>query len=247
MKKKNLIEKLSSGKGFYVTAAVSLALIIAAIGFVYSSSMKLIEDLDVPTTVKESVNEQVQKNKKDVLDPRDDTKKVETKTTTTATTGARTTKSDTQNSSKEIESTTQKASETFSNASYIYPFGDKIGKEFALRAVYDETMEDWRIHPAIDFLGEKGGDVVSVGDGKVTKVIIDPSYGYVIEVDHGDFTARYCGIEQGTAVGIDDVVKKGQLIGKLGDIPCESEQESHLHFETVKNGECIDPLKALKK
>ncbi len=108
-------------------------------------------------------------------------------------------------------------------------------------------MGDWRIHAAIDFLGEKGSDVVSVGDGRVTKVIADPSRGYCIEVDHGEFTARYCGIEQGTAVGIDDEVKKGDLIGKLGDIPCESAQESHLHFETITDGVSIDPIKALGK
>lgn len=238
MKKKNLIEKLSSGKGFYITAAVSLALIVAAIGFVYSSSLKLIEDLDVPTTVKESVNEQVQKNKKDVSDPR--------QSTAATTRESETTNQSTTQKNSVTESTTATTSGTV-NASYIYPFGEKIGKEFSLSAVYDETMEDWRVHPAIDFLGEKGSDVVSIGDGKVTKVISDTSMGYIIEVDYGDFTARYCGIEQGTAVGIDDTVKKGQLIGKLGDIPCESAQESHLHFETIKNGEAIDPLKALKK
>lgn len=245
MKKKSLIERLSSGKGFYITAAVSLALIVAAIGFVYSSSLKLIEDLDVPTTVKESVNEQVQKNKKDVSDPRQSTSSGtslsdEDKSTTHAA------ESTTQKVTSAAESTTATTSSTV-NVSYIYPFGKNIGKEFSLTAVYDETMEDWRIHLAIDFLGEKGSDVVSIGDGKVTKVISDTSLGYIIEVDYGEFTARYCGIEQGTAVGIDDSVKKGELIGKLGDIPCESEQESHLHFETIKDGEAIDPLKALKK
>lgn len=247
MKKKNLIEKLSSGKGFYVTAAVSLALIVAAIGFVYSSSMKLISDLDVPTTIKESVNEQVQKSKDDVSDPRADTTLAGTQVSDTATTKVRTAESTTEKATSSADRATQEASETFSNSSYVYPFGERIGKDFSLSAVYDETMEDWRIHQGIDFLGEKGSDVVSVGDGKVTKVIIDQAYGYVIEVDYGEFLARYCGIEQGTAVGIDDTVKKGELIGKLGDTPCESEQDSHLHFEVLKDGKAIDPLKALKK
>lgn len=245
MKKKNLIEKLSSGKGFYITAAVSFVMIVAAIGFVYSSSVKLIEDLDVPTTVKQNISEQVQKNKDDVSDPRNTTTVAGTKETVTEKSTTRTAETTTQ---KLTETTTEnKTSESITNSSYVYPLGSKIGKDFSLTAIYDETMEDWRIHSGIDFLSEKGSEVVSVGDGKVTKVIADPTWGYVIEIDHGEFTARYCSLEQGSAVGIDDIVKKGQVIGKLGDIPCESAQESHLHFETIKNGEIIDPIKALKK
>lgn len=244
MKKKNLLEKLSSGKGFYITAALSFTLIIAAIGFVYSSSVKLIEDLDVPTTVKEEITAEVRKNKDDIADPR---------VTTTAASSNETEKVTTEANKAETETTAivtteaESETQTFSNTSYVYPFGTEIGREFSLTPVYDETMEDWRIHKGIDFLGEKGSDVVSVGNGKVTKVVADPSWGYCIEVDYGNFTARYCGIEQGTCVGIDDTVSKGDIIGKLGDIPCESSQKSHLHFETVKNGEHIDPIKALGK
>lgn len=241
MKKKNLLEKLSSGKGFYITAALSFVLIIAAIGFVYSSSVKLIEDLDVPTTTAEEITEKVQKNKEDIADPRVTTTVAGTRESEEATTTTRTAAETT------AEATTEAVSETFSNASYAYPLGNEIGKDFSLTAVYDETMEDWRVHRGIDFLGEKGADVVAAGDGKVTKVIADPAWGYCIEIDHGEFTARYCGMQQGTCVGIDDTVKKGDIIGKLGDIPCESVQERHLHFETVKNGEHIDPIEAMKK
>jgi murein DD-endopeptidase MepM/ murein hydrolase activator NlpD len=102
-------------------------------------------------------------------------------------------------------------------------------------------MEDWRIHKGVDFLGQAGQEVASIGNGKVTKVIFDPTWGYCIEIDYGKFTARYCGLEQGTAVGIDAVVSKGDIVGKIGAIPCESKQESHLHFEIVRDGVWIDP------
>ncbi len=244
MKKKNILEKLSSGKGFYLTAAVSFALIIAAIAFVYNSSVKLIKDLDIPTTTQE-VTKEVQKNKEDIADPRTETTTASTRENEATTATSPTAEEETENQAVTAEEVIE--SQSFVNASYIFPFGNEISKEYSLTPVYDETMEDWRIHAAIDFSGEKGSDVVSVGDGRVTKVIADPAFGYCIEVDHGEFTARYCGIEQGTAVGIDDEVKKGDLIGKLGDIPCESAQESHLHFETVKDGVSIDPIKALGK
>lgn len=236
MKKKNLIEKLSSGKGFYITAGVSFALIIVAIGFVYSSSVRLIEDLDVPTTIAQQLTEQVQKNKDDVADPRSTTKQTTTKAPETTTK-----ESAVQETTEEIQ-----VSEVFKNESLLYPFGTEISKAFSLTPVYDETMEDWRIHSGVDFRGEKGSDVISVGNGKVTKVVFDTAWGYCIEVDYGSFTARYCGIEQGTAVKIDDVVSSGDLIGKSGDIPCESAQESHLHFEIIRDGKHINPLDVLK-
>ena len=149
---------------------------------------------------------------------------------------------------KATETTTQEATEpvgVFSNDSYIYPLTGDIDRAFSMSPVYDETMEDWRIHKGTDFACEPGADVASIGNGKVVKVISDPSWGYCIEVDYGDFIARYCGMEQGTTVIIDDTVSKGDIIGKVGSIPCESKQESHLHFEIVRSGAAEDPLKVI--
>ena len=235
MKKKNIIEKLSSGKGFYITAALSFALIVAAIGFVYSSSMKLIEDLPVPTTSVEEITQQVRKNKDDIADPR---------TTTAAPT---TTEHQAETTTETPTEETTVDNEVFSNSFFVYPLGEEVCKKFSLTPIYDETMEDWRIHKGVDFSAEKGADVVAVGDGKVVKVVADPSWGYCVEIDHGSFIARYCSLEQGTCVGIDDVVSKGDVIGKLADIPCESAQESHLHFEIIKDGVYLDPLTQLKE
>lgn len=234
MKKKNILEKLSSGKGFYITAAVSFTLIIAAIGFVYSSSVKLIEDLPVPTTSAEEITQQVRKNKDDVADPRETTvpptmAESQTETTTKA----------------PFEETTQTENEAFSNSYFVYPIGKEVCKNFSMTPVYDETMEDWRIHKGVDFAAEKGTAVTAVGDGRVVKVVSDPSWGYCVEIDHGPFIARYCALEQGSCVGIDDVVSRGDVIGKLADIPCESAQESHLHFEIIKDSAYLDPLSQL--
>lgn len=242
-KKKSIIEKIASGKGFYITAALSFIMIVAAIAFVYNSSMSMLRDLDIPTTM-----EQVEKNQPGVSDPRkydEDELEVITEESTTADT---TRQSTTKVTEKATETTTQEATEpveVFSNDSYIYPLTGDIDRAFSMSPVYDETMEDWRIHKGTDFACEPGADVASIGNGKVVKVISDPSWGYCIEVDYGDFIARYCGMEQGTTVIIDDTVSKGDIIGKVGSIPCESKQESHLHFEIVRSGAAEDPLKVI--
>lgn len=237
MKKKNIIEKLSSGKGFYITAAVSFALIVAAIGFVYSSSVRLIEDLPAPTTTAaEEITQQVRKNKDDIADPR-------VTTTTAPTTTEKQSQTTTVPAEEEI--TSAEENEAISNSFFVFPVEEKVCKAFSTTPVYDETMEDWRIHKGTDFAAEKGADVVSVGDGKVVRVVSDPAWGYYVEIDHGAFIARYCSLEQGHCVGIDDIVARGDIIGRLADIPCESAAQSHLHFEIIKDGECIDPMTLL--
>lgn len=262
MKKiKKLLEKLSSGKGFYITAAVSFVLIIAAIAFVYNSSVDMLENLHLPkTTVTQTPGgEQAQKNQQGESDPRlteknpteESTKKQpettaeEKITSTTRHTPSTSAKAAVTQTTTQAQSSSQATLNQ--NKSFDYPVAGEILRDYSESPTYDETMEDWRVHGGIDFLAPKGSDVVSVGNGTVTKVTSEPNWGYCIEVDYGSFTGRYCGIEQGTAVGIDDKVEKGQLIGKLGEIPCESKQESHLHFEALVKGEKTDPLRALGK
>ena len=237
--KKTIIERISSGKGFYIIAALSFTVIVAAIAFIYNSSVNMLRDLDIPTTL-----EQVEKNQTSVSDPRkyyddendesdehDITKSTPTPTPTSTTTQTTT-----------VTTTQTLTVEAFSNDSFILPLSGDVDRKFSLSPVYDETMEDWRTHKGVDFLGNTGDDVLSIGNGKVSKVIFDPTWGYCIEVDYGKFTARYCGLEQGSAVGIDDKVTKGSVMGKIGSIPCENRQESHLHFEIVKDGVAVDPM-----
>ena len=251
--KKNILERISSGKGFYITATLSLVLIVGAIAFVYNSSMNMLRDLDVPTTL-----QQVEKNQTSVNDPRndddddsdddydedDDWDDDDNHTRETSATQQSTTRKN----SVITEATTEtKPLEVFSNDIFILPMSGDIDRRFSMSPVYDETMEDWRIHKGVDFLCQKDEEVKSIGNGKVIKVIADPAWGYCIEVDYGKFIARYCGLQQGTTVIIDDIVSKGDIIGKVASIPCESKQETHLHLEIVRDGVWIDPTSVMGK
>jgi murein DD-endopeptidase MepM/ murein hydrolase activator NlpD len=242
--KKNIIEKIASGKGFYITAAVSFILIVTAIAFVYNSSVNMLRDLDIPTTF-----EQVEKNQTNVSDPRLSDDITESDDEYTAEENNLTSQSR-QSTTKEVttEAVTEEstvAAEVFKNDSFIYPLSGDIDRAFSMSPVYDETMEDWRIHKGIDFIADAGSEVLSIGNGKVVKVVSDTSYGYCIHIDYGEFIAVYCGLEQGTTVIIDDVVSKGDVVGKVASVPCESKQESHLHFEIVRGEANVDPKEVL--
>ncbi len=245
--KKKLFSSLYTGKGFYITSAVCLSLIAIAIGVIYKASTNLISEIAYDTNTSVSfATEQAKADKKDEADPRltETTEKEEELTEAPTTTAPTTTKAP--NETTTLATTAETTKTDFANTSYILPCEDEIMKDYSSTPVYDETMDDWRVHSAIDFTCERGAPVYSVGNGIVTKVYADTSYGYCIEIDFGDFTGRYCGLEQGTTVKLDTVMKKGDTVGKTGDLPCESGQEPHFHFEVLKDGKNVDPIEAIR-
>lgn len=244
--KKKLFSSLYTGKGFYITSAVCLSLIAIAIGVIYRASSDLISEIAYDTNTSISfATEQAKADKKNEADPRLTQTTTEKETTEKQTTAAPTTAKPPKETTT-IATTEEPTKADYGNTSYILPCEDEILKDYSPTPVYDETMDDWRVHRAIDFTCERGTPVYAVGNGKVTKVYSDTSYGYCIEIDFGDFTGRYCGLEQGTTVKHDAVIKKGDTIGKTGDLPCESGQEPHFHFEVLKDGKNVDPIDAIR-
>ncbi len=244
--KKKLFSSIYTGKGFYITSAVCLGLIALAIGVIYKASSDLISEIAYDTNTSVSfATEQAKADKKDEADPRLTQTTTEKETTAKQTTAAPTTTKAPKETTT-VATTAETTKADYGNTSYILPSEDEILKDYSPTPTYDETMDDWRVHKAIDFTCERGTPVYSVGNGRVTKVYSDTSYGYCIEIDFGDFTGRYCGMEQGTTVKLDTVMKKGDTVGKTGDLPCESSQEPHFHFEVIKDGKNVDPIEELK-
>lgn len=250
MKKIRFFEKKAGAKTVYIMAGVSFCLAAIAVAIVYSDTVNKIEkELTVTNTTR-----QVNLNRENEPDPRYSTTLA--LSSTEATTSEQTTTEPTE--SQGDKTTVAKQSETqasavagtteqVENQSFILPSDGKIIREYSAEIpIYCETMEDWRTHSGVDFAVKEDEEVLSVGKGKVSKVLVDSVYGYTIEVDYGQFTARYCGMKQGECVGINQLLNKGDSIGKVEAVPCESKSERHLHFEIVKNGDYVDPLKALK-
>lgn len=134
--------------------------------------------------------------------------------------------------------------------SFILPLGTDISKNYSPTApIYNSTMGDWRTHTGIDFSGDSGAQIKAVAYGTVTKIYDDALYGTVIEIDHGnEVIAKYCGINKDTLeVKAKDTVKAGALIGYLGEVPCEKDDISHLHFEIIYKGSIANPLEIMGK
>lgn len=109
-------------------------------------------------------------------------------------------------------------------------------------------------HNATDIIAAKGQKIISAVDGNITFVPVpEPSYGYMVRVvDRDGYQYDYIHINNDTP-GTDDgrggpmnayapdmkqgyPIKKGQLIGYIGDSGNAETTVSHLHFEVTSPG-----------
>ncbi|MCH5162278.1 MAG: M23 family metallopeptidase [Clostridiales bacterium] len=107
-----------------------------------------------------------------------------------------------------------------------------------------DTLEIWKIHPAVDFVGD--GDVLAIRDGKVKDVEKTSLEGNVVTVEHDDgYISVYKSLDDDIAVKVGDTVRAGDKIGKAGKSVAELNTGAHLHLEVKKDGKYVDPMTLL--
>lgn len=224
--------KKLTGKGFYF----ALAVCIVAVGGVATAAFTggfggLEQSHKDPAITATTGDKAVNKPKTDVMDTRTTT----TTSMTTTTTAATTTTADNQQANAPVASQLM-----------VLPMGNQLVKEFSNgKAVYSDTMADFRTHNGTDFAGKAGDKVRAVSGGKVTAIKEDALWGKMVVIDHDHgIVSTYCGVTA-TDIAQGDTVKAGQTIGVLSDIPCELLSGPHLHVEIAVNGETVDPVEAI--
>ena len=96
-------------------------------------------------------------------------------------------------------------------------------------------------HAGLDFAGKQGSDVIAVAGGVVTHAGKRFGYGEMVEITHGDgYVTRY-GHHAEIVVAVGEIVKKGQVIGKMGSSGRST--GPHVHFEVLKEGRRVDPAR----
>jgi murein DD-endopeptidase MepM/ murein hydrolase activator NlpD len=97
------------------------------------------------------------------------------------------------------------------------------------------------MHKGIDFAGKMGGPVIAVAKGVVTFAGTRYGYGNVIDINHGNgYTTRY-GHNSKLLVSVGDTVEKGFQIAEIGSSGRST--GPHVHFEVLKNGVQVNPMK----
>jgi len=124
------------------------------------------------------------------------------------------------------------------------PIEGEIQKEYAKDSlVYSETLKEWTTHLGVDIKAERATVVKAAADGTVKYIKNDPRYGLTIIIEHSNgFETRYANLLTTEFVSEGEQVKAGQTIGTVGDSAIyEIVDESHLHFEILKNSESLNP------
>ena len=114
--------------------------------------------------------------------------------------------------------------------------GTASGWGFRFHPIYKIKL----FHYGMDFTAKIGTNVYATGDGVVKDVqTIGGGYGRWIMIDHGfGYCTRYAHLN-GFNVKIGDHVKRGSIIGFVGNSGTST--GPHLHYEVIKNGKPVNP------
>ncbi|MBQ7603284.1 MAG: M23 family metallopeptidase [Clostridia bacterium] len=119
-----------------------------------------------------------------------------------------------------------------------------VAKEYSNSALqYNKTLNLWQSHKAIDFLAEEGTDVFAVLDGTIKEVTYSYLMGNILKLDVGNgMIVVYASLQNDIPVKAGDVVKRGDVIGKVGNTAkSESSDGAHLHLEVWLDDQNVDP------
>ncbi len=141
-------------------------------------------------------------------------------------------------------SKTEEDKEVKKELNFVKPVEGEISREFAKdNLIYSETLQEWVTHTGIDIKADKTTVVKSAEEGTVKSIKNDPRYGITIVIEHQDgFQTVYANLLTSEFVVEGEKVEKNQSIGTVGNTAIfEIADESHLHFEILKDSVQVDP------
>jgi len=150
----------------------------------------------------------------------------------------------TNNEDKENNSVQANATKEEEKIEMEAPIKGEIIREFAKDSlVFSKTLQEWVTHNGIDIKADKTSVVKSVAKGTVASIKNDPRYGLTVIINHDNgYQTVYSNLLTAEFVVKGESVEKGQSIGTVGNSASfEIEDEYHLHFELLKDGEYLNP------
>ncbi len=122
-----------------------------------------------------------------------------------------------------------------------------MGMEFTdgedLLFVFNNTLNSWKTHQAVDLKAADGTAVTSMFDGTVLSVESEYGMGNIVTIDHGDgVVATYASLGEVKVVK-GQVVEQGEQIGTVGTSAAyEFLDGAHLHLEVEVDDQKVDPM-----
>src|SRR5271170_7753671 len=126
----------------------------------------------------------------------------------------------------------------------VYPEGRPVQEGF-ISSYFGQRADPFTgymaVHRGLDFAGPEGTKVTAVAAGLVTWAGERSGYGQMVEINHGNGLATRYGHNEQLLVKQGDMVRKGQDLALMGSTGRST--GPHLHFEVLKNGVQVDPLR----
>jgi len=97
------------------------------------------------------------------------------------------------------------------------------------------------LHTGVDFAGKRGTPIVATADGVVIFSGSELGYGRIVKIRHMNGLVTCYAHNQKNLVKKGDLVKKGQVIAKLGSSGRST--GPHVHFEVRRHGKAINPMR----
>ena len=101
------------------------------------------------------------------------------------------------------------------------------------------------MHEGVDFMANEGTPIFASAGGVVAYAGPHPSYGNMVEIDHGKGIITRYGHASKVLVKVGQVVRRGEKIAEVGSTGRST--GNHLHFEVRYQGVAQNPVRFLKK
>lgn len=132
-----------------------------------------------------------------------------------------------------------------STTTYVSPMQNAtIVKDYSgTELQYNDTLKQWEIHKAVDFVAGENKNVYAVADGTVSNIYTDYLNGTVVEISHANgLVSIYKSLDKELSVTVGAKVGAGNVIGKVSDsMETELNTGAHLHLEMKQNTKLVDP------
>ena len=152
-------------------------------------------------------------------------------------------------SNDKLEDETPSDTPTQTVISFILPVDNStvICDYTSASVVYNQTLNVYTGHLAIDFGAEYGASVKAVYGGVIESVTASYLTGTTVTINHGNgLKTVYNSIEVDDAIQEGITVSQGAVIGQVSDNNRQEYKDGpHLHFEVWQDGEKISPYKYL--
>ena len=258
MKWKQLMNKLSGDKDYYLALAVCAAAVVVS-GWLFVRSLRATDDeLTVPDAVQAAVlptpeaalnNDRVDAVGEDRMDARSPVEPVKPGRTTVPADAETETP-------QEVNAPVHADAETPAEAPAAQtpaeqpgtllsrPVDGAVVQGYSMdRLAYNATTRDWRTHAGMDIAAPEGSEVRAAAEGTVLAVFTDDLLGRTVTVEHaGGWVTHYANLAEEAAVSAGDQVEAGQVLGTVGRTAlAEVGSEPHLHFAVYRNNAPQDP------